>query len=401
MPQSKDILDIVLLLRLSYASGRDILHGVSSFARRERCRWRFDIVNFDAADAHAELRRVMEEGADGAMAIGLYDEAIADEFVSYPVPLVVLAHGNARLAGSRAAPTAFVRTDENAVGRMGAAYLESLGRFRTFGYLKAGRRADGFMSHFAGRDVDLRVFESDVSATLDLARLQDWLRDIPKPAAVMADTDKQASFVIEAAGRAGVCIPKDVALLGVDNDDLVCEMSEPPLASIAVDYQRFGAVAASALRKLLGPARRRGAKWPFTVLVPPQRVVERQSARPVAPASALAERAEAFIRRNATAGISAADVAAHLGVSRSLADLRFRQVMGESMLSMILRLRLDEAARRLRESDLAVGKVIAASGFGDPDHARRLFRRRFGCSMREYRRSRQQAPGGASPRKPR
>ena len=149
-----------------------------------------------------------------------------------------------------------------------------------------------------------------------------------------------------------------------------------------MDHVRLGELAAEALRRLLANPRQKT----FTLLAPTRGVVERQSARPVAPAAALAERAVAFIRRNAAAGISSADVAAHLGVSRSLADLRFRQTMGESMLSMIQRLRLEAVKRKLRDTAMPIGQVTASCGFASPEHAKRLFKARFGCSMREWRR---------------
>lgn len=379
--REKDFLDIALVLRLSYASGRSILHGLSSAARRERCRWSFHVVNYDAAGAVAELRRVLALGADGAVAIGLYDPGIEAAFMDNPVPLVALAQEKTERLMRRRGPTAFVTSDEPAIGRIGARHLDSLGRFRSFGFVKAGRRADGFAAHFAGRQVDLRVFQPEIFGPIEPGPLGDWLEELPKPAAVMAPTDYVACMVLDAAARRRLAVPRDCAVLGVDDDELLCETSDPPLSSVFVDYGKYGEHATMALKRLLAkPNSRR-----FTLLVHPGRVVERQSTRPVAPATALAERAAAFIRRNAVSGISSADVSAHLGVSRSLADLRFRQVMGESMLSMILRLRLDAAAKMLKETDLGVAQVAAACGFGDADHARRLFRRRFGVSMRAWR----------------
>ena len=376
----KDILDIVLLLRLSYGSGRDILHGISVAARRMRSRWRLHVVNLDAADAVPELLRSLDAVADGVIANGVYRPEIGTPLRDNPAPVVVIGTHLYALEARRER-IARVHPDEDAIARLGARHLESLGRFRSFGFVRSGTRAEFFRAALAERGIATRIYEAVPDGSIDPERLALWLRDLPKPAAVMAMHDAMALVVLEAAARAGLRVPRDVALLGVDNDDLFCETADPPLSSVAVDHVRLGELAAAALRRLLANPHSK----PFSLTVAPTGVVERQSTRPVAPATALAERAAAFIRHNATKGIGAADVSAHLGVSRSLADLRFRQVHGESMLGMILRLRLDAAARKLRETDLPIGQVISSCGFGDPDHARRLFRSRFGCSMRAWR----------------
>jgi transcriptional regulator GlxA family with amidase domain len=119
-------------------------------------------------------------------------------------------------------------------------------------------------------------------------------------------------------------------------------------------------------------------------------IVERESTRHISPATHLAEEAMSFIRRNATKGISSADVARHLRVSRRLCDLRFRECHGETILEAILRLRFAELKRRLASSNAPIGKIVSACGFTCESHAKRMFRKRFGMSMREWRTS--QAP---------
>ena len=378
--------DIVLLLLLSKASGRDILGGFSTYVRRTRCRWRLHVVNSDLTRAGEELARVLEIGADGVVAHGVTTDT-AEPLAAFGGPFVLIGASGER-QGGRAGPIAFVSCDEKAVADAGARYLESLGRFRSFGFVSrapGSRRAEAFREHFAERGADAAIHDWDNAEATGASRrerLERWLRTLPRPTAVMAENDQVALDVLGAASSAGLRVPRDMALLGVDNDELLCETAEPTLASVAVDHVRLGELAAEALRRLLANPRQK----PFTLLAPTRGVVERQSARPVAPAAALAERAAAFIRRNAAAGISSADVAAHLGVSRSLADLRFRQTMGESMLAMIQRLRLEAVKRKLRDTAMPIGQVTASCGFASPEHAKRLFKARFGCSMRDWRR---------------
>ena len=398
-------LDIILLLRLSYGSGRDILHGFSTWVRRERRHWRLHVVNFEIGRAAEDIQAVIRDGSDGIVTHGL-SRPVLETIRGFPGPVVMVGwrETSTRLEEAHPQRLALVSADEIAVARRGAAYLESLGRMRSYGYIGRYNRAvrcKAFCAALSSHDREPRLFFSEFiggrtpeGEPADEA-LGRWLADLPKPAAVMAETDNYAVWALERAASAGVNVPKDLAVLGVDNDELLCDMAEPPLSSIAVDHERLGELAGEAMRRLLAAnggrrpkaARRRsaGAAEPFTLLAPALDVVERQSARPVAPAAALAERAAAFIRRNATKGITAADVVAHLGVSRTLADLRFRQIYGESLLSMIQRLRLEAVKRKLRETDLPVGKVTVSCGFGSESRAKHLFKDRFGVSMRQWR----------------
>lgn len=385
MPPMHEVANIVLLLLLSKASGRDILGGLSAYVRKTRCRWRLHVVNSDLTRAGDDLSRVLEIGADGVVAHGVTD-ATTGPLANFAGPIVWVGMSGEMLPG-RIGPLTYVNGDEEAIADVGARYLESLGRFRSFGFLSRvpeSKRGPAFRAHFAERGLDARIHVWDDpkdGGGTRRERLERWLRGLPRPAAVMAENDQLALDVLEAASRAGLRVPRDLAVLGVDNDELLCETAEPTLASVVVDHVRLGELAAEAMRRLLADPDQPS----FTLLAPVRGVVERQSARPVAPAAALAERAATFIRRNATRGISSSDVAAHLGVSRSLADLRFRQTMGESMLEMILRLRLEAVKRKLRDTAMPIGQVTASCGFACPEHAKRLFKARFGCSMRDWR----------------
>ena len=386
----RKIKKVAVVLRLSYASGRDLLYGISLYARR-RCRWQFRIINYSGDATADEMRRAFADGVDGIIANGLDNEAFAKCLWPSRVPLCVIGARSGGL-GRRTANLAFVRNDDVGIGRFGAEYLSHLGRFRSYGYVGQREhvyvsrlRREGFASYFAGRGLDVRSYQEPPGVALgsitDLAALGEWLKSLPRPAAVMAVHDLRAEQVAEAAAAADVRIPKDVALIGVDNDELICETATPMLTSIAPDHVKLGEVAAETLSRLMATPSRRT----FTVHSSSKSMVERQSAKPIAPAVQLVERAQQFIRRNAVRGIGVRDVVRHLGCSRCLADLRFREVAGESILSAILKRRLAEVERLVRETDIPVGKITAACGFGAKNYAKRLFKSRFGCSMSEYR----------------
>lgn len=384
---------VAVVLRLAFGSGRDILYGISRYARKH-CRWQLHIINFTGDDTLDEIRRAERKGVDGIIANGLDNTLIATHLSRSSTPLVVIG---ARSPGLRRRinALAFVRNDDADIGRFGANYLSSLGLARSYGFVDwtatgyaSILRREGFMSRFNGTGADVRTYSTTANlengSLEDITALSQWLADLPKPAAVMAVHDLRAIHVLEAAAMSNIRIPRDIALIGVDNDELLCDTAEPTLTSIAPDHIRLGELAAEALDGLMRGAPRRHA---LTIRSSVKTIVERQSAKPVTPATRLVEQATAFIRRNALKGIGAMDVVNHLGVSRRLADARFRQFTGQSILAAILKVRLDELKRRLRDTETPIAKITAACGFKGENYAKKLFRSRFGMSMSEWRRN--------------
>ena len=212
--------------------------------------------------------------------------------------------------------------------------------------------------------------------------LSNWVKSLPKPAAVLAAFDERAVDVLDACSAANISVPGQVAVLGVDNDELLCDFSTPPLSSVLPDHVREGVRAAQELDRLL---RARKPSATTTILCRDKRIIRRESTAPVAPVTHLVDEALRFIRRNATIALKVDDVVRHLGVSRRLADLRFHEAGERSIARAILRARLDEVARRLRESESPIGQIAAACSFGNVQHLANAFRRQYQTSMTDYR----------------
>lgn len=382
---------IAVVLRLAYGSGRDILYGISRHARKH-CRWQLHIINFAGNDTLAEIQRAERKGLDGIIANGLDNALLSSHLSSSSTPLVVIGAQSSGLQ-QRMTNLAFVRNDDTGIGRFGADYLFSLGRARSYGFVDwtatgyaSKLRREGFLEYFKGKDTDVRTYSTtadlEKGSLEDITALSKWLSSLPKPTAVMAVHDLRAIHVLEAAAMSGIRIPRELALIGVDNDELLCDTAEPTLTSIAPDHIRLGELAAEALDGLMRGAPRRHA---LTIRSSVKTIVERQSTKPVTPATRLVEQATAFIRRNALKGISTMDVVNHLGVSRRLADVRFRQFTGQTILSTILKIRLDEVKRRLRDTETPIAKITAACGFRGENYAKKLFKSRFGVSMSAWR----------------
>jgi LacI family transcriptional regulator len=286
---------------------------------------------------------------------------------------------------------AYIRNDDIHIGGMGARYLVSLGNRRSYGFIPtvshqywSADRYAGFKQELAKRGLECAFFRSPAPAGSheDFSALKAWLMSLPKPCAVMAAWDTRATQAIQMCTEAHVKIPDQLALLGVDNDELLDESTTPPLSSILPDHEKLGYVAARALESLM-----RGGRHATDVVfrARPKQLVERESANASAPAAHLITRAMSFINRNATKGITVDDVVTFLGVSRRLADLRFHQFAGETINAAIVRVRLDAVKKLLATTNRPIHTISEACGYSDLAYLKKLFKQRFGVTMREWR----------------
>ena len=288
--------------------------------------------------------------------------------------------------------------DSTSVGREAAHYLGSLGRFASYGFVHGAIRYPWSIEREAGfrsalpRKAPLFVFPGakgytattyPTSFVISYDELGRWIEKLPKPAAVFGANDLFASEVITVCERLGLKVPQQVSVIGCDNDPLIFANTRPALTSLQLPFRELGYRAAATLGLLL-----KGRKPPRdTVRVSGTRLFERGSSAAVPPATLLVEKAREYIVAHACAGIRTSDVIEHCGVSRSLLDLRFRQIAGKSVFEDILDVRLSEVKRLLAETDLRIGQIGHDCGFNDPDNLKRLFKKRFGMSMRDYRNS--------------
>jgi LacI family transcriptional regulator len=199
----------------------------------------------------------------------------------------------------------------------------------------------------------------------------------------MAACDIRAIEVLDACGRAGVSVPDSVAVLGVDNDELLCAHASPPLSSILPGHVEMGRIAAETLDKMAGqnssPRRHR------VLTVPPSKVAERESTHLRSPSAILVDHARRFIQEYATDGIGVQDVASHLRVSRRLAEIRWRDATGGTIRAAIEDVRMAKLTKLLGSTLQPISAIATECGYRDADALARAFRKRFGMSMREWR----------------
>ena len=378
--QSRKIRKVAVAVKLSDASWRDFLTGFFDYAKR-KTHWDIRVVQ-----SEKELEDVA--GHDGVVT-GLKPSARA---------LAALARNSAPLVAVGAdwplaqegLPVAFIRNDNEDIGRLCARHFRSLGQFASAGFIPSAAdddwssaREKGFLDGFG--DVAKSVFggTDEPGSDKDVAALAGWLKSLPKPTAIMAAWDMRAVHALSACRLARLKVPGQVSVIGVDNDRLLCDFSTPPLTSIAPDHVLEGRIAAETLD---GMMRRRAKRRSLRILNTAKTVMERESAKPISPVTALIARALAFIDSHAQENIKSADVVAAAGVSRSLLDLRFREFRGETVAESIARRRLEEVKRLLEDTGLSIRAITAKCGFSNANHLKNLFKRTTGMSMREWRR---------------
>ena len=278
-------------------------------------------------------------------------------------------------------------SDDRQVGKAMAEHILSFGNFRSFGFVFENEcrwedeRRDGFIRALKAKHKSALVFRTQQTPDqTDGARnLSDWLRTLEKPAVVMASYDELAVKVIAAARQAKLNIPKDLAIVGTDDDEVLCNYTNPPLTSIRPGHEACGYAAAEELDRLIRgkPARTRH--------IPFETITDRKSLSPCIPASHILQAANDFIDKHACEGIGVDDVARALGVSRRLLSLRYAEYEGKSVHDALVGRRLREVMHLLEKTNVPIGEITEKCGFPSPNYLKRLFKQRTGKTMREWR----------------
>ena len=287
-----------------------------------------------------------------------------------------------------------IRCDAVAVGTLAAQALHPLGA-ASHAFVPgfppdawSSRRGDAFVATLRELGAEAESFEPECPdrdpghLDAECSRLADWLASRPRPVAVFAANDAVATFVYTACRRARLAIPDDVYVLGVDDDETVCEWSRPTLSSILVDFESCGRQAAELLDALI--RHRRGVTG-RQLSFGPISVVHRASTRPRIPqADARLSRALDFIDRDACRGLTVSGLARALGISRRSLELLF-QPLGETPAHRLAEARLRRVRDLLLSTSLPITRIASDCGFPSVVYLAGLFKRRYGTTMSAYR----------------
>jgi LacI family transcriptional regulator, galactose operon repressor len=371
---------ILYFVRIALAMGLEdyyehgVARGIVRFAR-ERGDWRL----YGQGWMFSSLKDLATFRGDGVIARIESAEA-ADFLASLGLPLVDVANAYTRRSFR------CVSNDDIRTGAAAGRFLRSLG-FRRFafagveGTLWSGERFQGFR-RIVGEPIgvflrSLDWYESREAET----ELQDFLRVLPKPAALFACNDTVGLRVINACRISAVVVPDQLAVLGVDNEDIPCELARPPLSSIELGLEEIGYRAAALLQHRI-EGRDPGA----VPRIPPGMVIERESTRVFAFDDPLVVEAMRLIRTEGRRLRSVTELSERLNASRRTLEVHFKRETGRTLHEALVKSRLDFACGMLKEGDVKVTAVAAASGFSSAQRFFAVFREQFGQTPLEYRR---------------
>ena len=215
----------------------------------------------------------------------------------------------------------------------------------------------------------------------DQSVLTDWLQTLPKPIAIMACDDNQGNILLQACELCGLNVPYDVAVIGVDNDEILCNMSNPPMSTINVDIERGGADAAAMVDRMVKDHSYRGDD----IVLKPLSVIERLSSSVFATNDREILMALRFIHANIDSRIQVTDVLKNVPLSRRLLEQRFKQMTGFTIYNYISFQRINRFAQLLISSNDSISDIAARMDEFDTKSISRRFKEIKGCTPTEYR----------------
>jgi LacI family transcriptional regulator len=379
---------VAVLIEAVRGHERALLRGIGKYARMQG-RWVFYLNKLDPFYRRGKFKddvlvsRLLKWGVDGI--ITRYPGHI-ESFSKIGIPVVSAIQEEFEQDDYN-----IIEINNKAVGIMAAEHFMARG-FRHYGFCGlnemfwSNRRFESFARRLNEVGYDVSHYEQSrplkyLSWDIELAAITKWLEQLPKPVAILVCNDDRAEHIIEGCKQAGLNIPEDVAVLGVDNDEFICEFSDPPLSSVVLNSEKGGYEAAELLDMYMNGH----AGLKKKIVIDPTNIAERQSTDILAIEDRDVARAMAFIRSNSDRIIQAEDVADYVGLSLRVLQKRFHKVKGRSLREEFKRVRLAEITKLLRETRLTVSQIALSLGYSNDHNLARFFSKEEGISPSEYR----------------
>jgi LacI family transcriptional regulator len=375
---------VALLIETSRGYGRSLLQGVIRYQREHRPWSIFFKPHALGAPPPPWLKNWR---GDGILA-RIDDRTMARAIRRTGLPAVDLRFSVPQLG------LPAVGIDNREVVRLAFEHLANSG-FKLFGFCGPpprrnewmDLRRDLFQKLVREAGLTCHVFELAPGAAMDSweeeqERIAAWILRLPKPIGIMASNDDRGQQVLDACRRVNVLVPDEVAVIGVDNDEILCNLSSPPLSSVDINTQQVGYEAAALLERMM--AGRSAPKQPL--LLAPHGVVSRESTDVLATEDRELAAAIRHIREHACEGLRVKDFAKWTNLSRREMERRMRKLIGRSPKEEITRIQLERAKRLLTETDLAAGVIGEKCGFVEPKYFSQVFHTKIGLPPGAYRR---------------
>ena len=383
----KRVYHVTVALTTQTFAGQRKLAGIFRFLSGK---YLWDMTLLRSTDELSEdyLARTAEQ-TDGYLISVHESPAVRKMLVSTRKPIVFIDDIDLK-AISTNPKASFLKVDQRAIGQIAARHFLSSGKFKTFAFVPAPGsplwsqdRCRGFSATLSARGERVSLYAPDSSQT-DTTKLSAWIRDLPKPAAIFAAYDDKAVEVIKACQQVNVKIPKDAMILGAGDDELICTGFRPTLSSVKIPFEEHGYIAARELQaKMMMPIDKSRIIYTSNAL----EVSRRQTTTGQSDVPTLVQDGLVFIRAYALTGIKVPDVIRHLKVSRRLADLRFHEATGQSILQTIVETQMKEAKRLLQSTSLRISEIAFKCGYSNANYFKNVFSRTVGQSPRSWRKA--------------
>jgi LacI family transcriptional regulator len=379
---------VALLIQSGLEYGRGLLRGIGAYVRAHDSWTMFHRIGLIPDRLSPQLRKWRPQGIIGQ----LQTRGLVRQVERLDVPTVDLFALHARPGIPR------FSVDHAAVAQMAADYFLELG-YRNFAYCGfrgvyySQRRCAAFVDYIRKRGCFIDVFEGSPPAGMssvleiecagqfDIETIGRWLQTLPKPLALMAGTDTRAMHVLEACHLSNIKVPLEIAVMGVGNDEVLCNLANPLLSSIALRPEQIGYDAAALLDRMM-----HGETPPSEAIVfGPLCVVSRQSTNSLMLTDEKVREAVLYLRDHVAHSVSISKVARHVGVSRSTLQRRFLDALGRSPRAELIRLQLGRVEELLRDTDLPLTRIAELAGFNYPECMMKLFKRKTGVTPSEFR----------------
>ncbi len=372
---------VALLVETSKAFGRGVLQGIGRW-QREHEPWRLyaDERGFN----EAVPRELIAAELDGVIT-RLQRSQMPPRWLGGSLPVVSLRWEEADV------PSPGIHSDEKAIAHTAADHLLEQG-FSQLAYCGVATRwsrlrEEAFADHAASRGATVHVFDRPQASRTgmrpdDVPAIARWIESLPRPVGIMAAYDVRALEVLDAVRSLGLACPDDVAVIGVDDDDVLCGLATPTLSSVAQNLECIGYEAGRTLAAQMEGQ----AGIPESVFVPPVGVAVRRSTDMLAVDDPDVRRALRLIRAKACDGLSADEVANATDLSRRSLDRQFAKLLGRSVHDEIVKTKLVAARRLLAETDLKLAAIAARCDFSHAAQFCNVFKKTFGITPTEHRR---------------
>ena len=376
---------IILLIETSREFGRQLIIGIARYSRLNGP-WSFYKEQIGLKSSIPHLTNWKPDG------IIMRDSLIKEELIGLKIPTILVQHDSSL---SKELPV--IITDSASIAKMASEHFIERG-FKNFAFCGfdhfewSNKRKHNFCLHNDKAGFETHIYSSPRKKKIidwenEQQHVCDWLKTVPKPVGLMACNDDRGQHILEVCKRLSFKVPEDVAVIGVDNDPMVCEIEEPPLTSIALNVDAAGFEAA----KLLDDMINRQTIERQHIKVSPTHIVQRQSSEILAVDDAEVASAIRFIKENAKNKILVSDVVKATHVSRRTLEQRFKKVIHQSIYDKIRKVRVELITKLLIETDLPISHITSFFNFTDIEHISRYFKKEKGIGLREYRKLYQQS----------